>query len=86
MLNHKRSSPARRHRVHSEKKGYQNGAPGELLLQMVPFFYRGTLFSLIIMVVEKIVPFGPGALFIKIVPVGVPFVQSVPFSVKVAPF
>ncbi len=35
--------------LHSEKKkGYQNGAPGVLLLQMVPFFQRGTLFSLII--------------------------------------
>ena len=42
--------------VHSEKKGYQNGAPGVLLLQMVPFFQRGTLFSLIIMFVEKRVP------------------------------
>ena len=38
-----------RDKVHSEKKGYQNGAPGVLLLQMVPFFQRGTLFSLIIM-------------------------------------
>ena len=27
---------------HSEKKGYQNGALGVLLLQMVPFFQRGT--------------------------------------------
>ncbi len=26
------------------KKGYQNGAPGELLLQMVPFFHGGTFF------------------------------------------
>ncbi len=39
--------------MHSEKKGYQNGAPGELLLQMVPFFQRGTLFSLINMFVEN---------------------------------
>ncbi len=30
---------------HSEKKGYQNGAPGVLLLQIIPFFQRGTLFS-----------------------------------------
>ena len=36
-------------KLHSEKKEYQNGAPGELLLQMVPFLQRGTLFSLIIM-------------------------------------
>ncbi len=32
---------------HSVKKGYQNGAPGVLLLQMVPFCQKGTLFSLI---------------------------------------
>ena len=32
--------------VHSEKKGYQNGAPRVLLLQTVPFFQRGTLFLL----------------------------------------
>ncbi len=42
--------------MHSEKKGYQNGAPGVLLLQMVPFFQRGTLFSLISMFMEKRVP------------------------------
>ena len=35
--------------THSEKKEYQNGTPGALLLQMVPLFQRGTLFSLIIM-------------------------------------
>ncbi len=40
---------------HSEKKGYQNGAPGVLLLQIVSFFQRGTPFSLIIMFMEKIV-------------------------------
>ncbi len=39
--------------IHSEKKGYQNGALGVLLLQMVPFFQRGTLFSLIIMFMKK---------------------------------
>ncbi len=33
-------------RPHSENKGYQNGVPGVLLLQMVPFFQRGTLFSI----------------------------------------
>ncbi len=42
--------------THSEEKGYQNGAVGVLLLQMVPFFQRGTLFSLIITFVEKRVP------------------------------
>ncbi len=41
---------------HSEKKRYQDGAPGVLLLQMVPFYHRGTLFSLIIMFIEKRVP------------------------------
>ncbi len=41
---------------HSEKKGYQNGAPVELLLQIVPFFHRGNLFPLIIMFIEKRVP------------------------------
>ncbi len=42
-----------KHDLHSEKKWYQNGASGVLLPQMVPFFQRGTLFSLIIMFVEK---------------------------------
>ena len=32
--------------LHSEKKGYQNGAPGVLLLQMVPFFSKGHSFFL----------------------------------------
>ncbi len=45
-----------KHVTHSEKKGYQNGALGVLLLQMVPFFQRGTLFSLIIMFMKKRVP------------------------------
>ncbi len=36
-------------KMHSEKKGYQNGFPWVLLLQMVPFFQTDTLFSLIIM-------------------------------------
>ncbi len=35
--------------IHSKKKGYQNGVPGVLLLQMAPFSHRGTLFSFIIM-------------------------------------
>ncbi len=33
--------------VHSEKKGYQNGATGVLLLQMVPFFQSTDLYSII---------------------------------------
>ncbi len=33
-------------REHSEKKGYQYGDSRALLLQMVPFFQRGTLFFL----------------------------------------
>ncbi len=51
--------------IHSEKKGYQNGAPGVLLLQMVPFFQRGTLFSLIT------VPLGHWGT--EIVPLRVPY-------------
>ena len=48
-----RNNKTQEYSLHSEKKGYQNGAPGVLLLQMVPFFQRGTLFSLVIMFVEK---------------------------------
>ncbi len=33
--------------LHSEKKRYQNGAPGALLLQMVPFFQYSMDFHLI---------------------------------------
>ncbi len=34
------------HAYTHRKKGTKNGAPGVLFLQMVPFFQRGTLFSL----------------------------------------
>ncbi len=30
---------------HSQKKGYQNSAPGVLLLQIAPFFSEGCFFS-----------------------------------------
>ncbi len=40
--------------LHSEKKGYKNGTPGVLLLQMVPFFQRGILYSLPIMCMKKV--------------------------------
>ena len=59
------------HPIHSEKKRYQNSTPGVLLLQMVRFFHRGTLFSLIIMFMEKGVP--PGHWGTKIVPRRVPY-------------
>ncbi len=51
--------------LHSEKKGYRNSAPGVLLLQIVPFFWRGTFFSLIIMFIRKRVPLSKRVLFSK---------------------
>ena len=75
--------------VHSEKKGYQNGTLEVLLLQMAPFFQRGTLFSLIIMFVEKRVwNSGQGSECMEgqIVLLGVllqyPFFLSVPYLSK----
>ena len=44
------------------------------------------LFPLIIIFVKKEYPFRTGALFIKIVPQGVPFVKLVPLSAEVALF
>ena len=43
----------RKRAPHSEKKGYQNGTPGVLLLQMVPLFQKGQSFFLNNHVCEK---------------------------------
>ncbi len=41
---------------YTQKKGYQNGTPGVLLvfLHMIPFFQRATLFSLILITIPDI--------------------------------
>ena len=68
--------------LHSEEKGYQNGAHGELLLQMVPFFHRGTLFW-----DYETVPLGHRGT--KIVPLWVPYYgqsNSAPRGTVLVPF
>ena len=58
------------HPIHSEKKGTKTVPLGCYCYKWYAFFQSGTLFSLIIMFMEE----------------RVPFIQLVPFFVKVAPF